>query len=101
MAVRATLAGIKEKLDDGTIPAKGEFVIVVEGSEKGQSEGHKIDMNQLLMELATVMPGGQAAAIASTNAPWATFDRLLTAPTLPPAPIDRGSRPSGVRPPVD
>ena len=63
--VRATLAEIKEKLDDGTIPAKGEFVIVVEGSAKGQSEGHKIDINQLLTELSAVLPGGQAAAIAS------------------------------------
>jgi len=63
--VRATLAEIKEKLDDGTIPAKGEFVIVVEGSAKGRSEGHKIDMNQLLIELSTVLPGSQAAAIAS------------------------------------
>ena len=63
--VRATLAEIKEDLDDGTIPAKGEFVIVVEGSEKGQSDGLKIDMNQLLKELSAVLPDGQAAAIAS------------------------------------
>lgn len=63
--VRATLAEIKEDLIDGTIPAKGEFVIVVEGSEKGQSDGLKIDMNQLLKELSAVLPDGQAAAIAS------------------------------------
>ena len=63
--VRATLAEIKEKLDDGTIPAKGEFVVVVEGSGKAQPESHEIDINQLLIELVAVMPGKQAAATAS------------------------------------
>ncbi len=63
--VRATLADMKKMLDDGTIPARGEFVIVVEGSGKVQSDVHKINTNQLLIELSKALPGKQAAAITS------------------------------------
>jgi len=63
--VRATLAEMKKMLDDGTIPARGEFVIVAEGAGKMQSDSKEININQLLMELSQALPGKQAAAITS------------------------------------
>jgi len=63
--VRSTLDDLNKMLNDGTIPAKGEFVIVVEGAGNIQTDAQKIDVNQLLLELSAELSGRQAAAIAS------------------------------------
>ena len=63
--VRQTLGVLHEMFLDGSIPTKGEFVILVEGAQGQQSDDDKIDINQLLKELSEVMPGKQVVAVAS------------------------------------
>jgi len=60
---RDSLAALGEAAVDGSIPAKGEFVIVVAGADE-QPAG-SIDAELLLNELAAVLPPKQAAAITA------------------------------------
>ncbi len=62
--VQGTLAALCDMLASDEIPGKGEFVVVVHGAE--QEAGSSIDTDILLTELAAVLPGKQAAAIAAT-----------------------------------
>ena len=61
--VQGTFAELSEKLASAEIPAKGEFVIIVHGAEDESSTD--IDVDLLITELAAVLPGKQAAAIAA------------------------------------
>ncbi len=61
--VQATLGELLRQLDDGTIVAKGEFVIIVTGSDKEPSSS--LDVDRLLIELAEKLPGKEAAKIAA------------------------------------
>jgi len=62
--ISAPLGDLAERLADGRIPRKGEFVLVVAGSAAPQPAGHGIDADALLRELMTVLPGRQAVAVA-------------------------------------
>ncbi len=61
--VQGTFAELSEKLASAEIPAKGEFVIIVHGAEDESSTD--IDVDLLITELAAVLPGKQAVAIAA------------------------------------
>ena len=63
--VSADLQTIADWLADGRIPAKGEFVIVVEGAPETVSDEMMIDAVRLLEALAGALPGKQAVAIAA------------------------------------
>lgn len=59
----ATLGELNTWLDDGTIVRKGEFVIIVAGTD--QVPESSIDADRLLVELAGRLPGSEVAAIAA------------------------------------
>jgi len=61
--VHATLAELLDKLHAKEIVTKGEFVIVVAGTDERAPSSIEVDV--LLGELAAVLPGKQAAAIAA------------------------------------
>ena len=61
--VLATLGDIGGRLADASIPGKGEFVLVVAGNAAPPQSS--IDVDTLITELAAVLPGKQAAAIAA------------------------------------
>jgi len=61
--VPGTIGSLMDQLADKSISMKGEFVIVVAGTEPTTAES--IDIDCLLSELARVLPGKQAAAIAA------------------------------------
>ncbi len=63
--VSADLQTIAALLADGSIPAKGEFVIAVEGAPETATDAALIEVDQLLRKLANVLPGKQAVAIAA------------------------------------
>ena len=62
-AVLATLAGLREQLASGDITRKGEFVIVVAGTDDA-GEG-TLDTDRLLAELKGKLPDKEAARIVS------------------------------------
>jgi 16S rRNA (cytidine1402-2'-O)-methyltransferase len=65
--VAGTLGDLQAMLDDGRIPAKGEFVVVIEGDTTAFREtASTVDADRLLTELVGVMPGRQAVEIAAT-----------------------------------
>ena len=60
------LDGLAERLRAGTIPEKGEFVIVVDGAPARDEEGGgSIDADTLLEALVEVMSGKQAATLVA------------------------------------
>lgn len=63
--VTGTLEELKRMIEERRIELKGEFVLAVEGRETGSSPVGKIEPDQLLRELLAVLPGSQAADIAS------------------------------------
>lgn len=63
--VRGDLQHIADMLADGRIPAKGEFVIVVEGAAETAPAETAINADQLLEALTEVMPGKQAVSIVA------------------------------------
>jgi len=63
--VSADLQTIADWLADGQIPAKGEFVIVVEGAPDSANDETTINADELLETLAGELPGKQAVAIAA------------------------------------
>lgn len=63
--VRDSLGGLAARLGDGTLPAKGEFVVVVAGSGRAGRETASFPDQALLAELVKVMPGKQAAEIVA------------------------------------
>ncbi|MDH3428744.1 MAG: 16S rRNA (cytidine(1402)-2'-O)-methyltransferase [Gammaproteobacteria bacterium] len=76
--IRGTLGDLLEQIGDGTITAKGEFVIVVAGTtHTGKSS---INIDRLLVELVELMPGKQVAKViarATGEKRNALYRRLL------------------------
>jgi len=61
--VQATLSELLRQLDDGTIVAKGEFVIIVTGADDEQTSS--LDVDRLLIELAEKLPGKDVAKLVA------------------------------------
>ena len=61
--VQGSLGDIHTRLGSAAIPEKGEFVFVVSGNNEKQASAIAVDL--LIEELAAVLPGKQAAAIAA------------------------------------
>lgn len=61
--VQAPLAALLQKLDEGDIPCKGEFVLVVAGTTAGSASPWEEDV--LLTELSAVMSAKDAARVAA------------------------------------
>ncbi len=62
--VRGTLEELCVKIDDGSIVAKGEFVIVVTGTDD-ESPASSLDTDRLLAELGDVLPAKVAARVSA------------------------------------
>jgi 16S rRNA (cytidine1402-2'-O)-methyltransferase len=76
--IHGTLAELRDQIGEGSITAKGEFVIVVAGSTV--AEKSSIDVDRLLVELADRMPGKDAAKViarATGEKRNALYQRLL------------------------
>jgi 16S rRNA (cytidine1402-2'-O)-methyltransferase len=76
--VQATLGDLLRQLDEGDIVSKGEFVVVVTGSDEEQTSSFEIDL--LLSELAEHLPPKEAAKIAARithEKPNDLYQRLL------------------------
>ncbi len=76
--VQAPLGDLLSQLDEGVIVSKGEFVVVVTGSDEEQTSSFEVD--QLLSELAAHLPPKEAAKIAariSGEKPNDLYQRLL------------------------
>ncbi len=61
--VHATLGELSERLQDGTIPEKGEFVVVIAGASTAPASA--VDVDRLLRELAARLPAKEVAKIAA------------------------------------
>ena len=61
--VQATLSELLRQLDDGTIVAKGEFVIIVTGADDEQASS--LDVDRLLIELSDRLPGKDIAKLVA------------------------------------
>ena len=61
--VQATLSELLRQLDDGTIVAKGEFVIIVTGADEQPSSS--LDVDRLLLELSDRLPGKDIAKLVA------------------------------------
>jgi len=61
--VQATLSELLRQLDDGTIVAKGEFVIIVTGTDDEPTSS--LDIDRLLIELADRLPGKEVAKLVA------------------------------------
>ena len=64
--VSGTLLELAEMPEDGRISLKGEFVLAVEGQGATETSTVNIDLNQLLQELAAVLPGSQAVDVVAS-----------------------------------
>ncbi len=63
--VTAELGSLAEMLSVGTIPQKGEFVVVVEGASPTGVADASINVDALLRELTEALPGKQAVDVTS------------------------------------
>lgn len=63
--IAATLGDLSAMLADGRIPARGEFVVVVEGGQGARSES-RVNADRLLAELVAVLPGRKAVDIVAS-----------------------------------
>ncbi len=63
--VQGSLAQLRESVDDGTIVSKGEFVLVVTGSDEA-SPASSLDADRLLIELGDVLPAKEAARVSAS-----------------------------------
>ncbi|HET6630801.1 MAG TPA: 16S rRNA (cytidine(1402)-2'-O)-methyltransferase [Woeseiaceae bacterium] len=61
----ATLGDLRAMLEDGRIPDKGEFVLVVGGSDAPEKSSEQLSEDRLLAALASALPAGKAAAVAA------------------------------------
>ena len=64
--VAATLGEIRGMIDDGQIPNKGEYVLVVRGNRDVDIETLTISIDQLIAEVSAVLPTNQAADLVSS-----------------------------------
>jgi 16S rRNA (cytidine1402-2'-O)-methyltransferase len=63
--VKADLASLAAMLEDGTIVRKGEFVVVVGGSQDVNDDAAVLPVRDLLAELLQHLPGSQAVDIVA------------------------------------
>lgn len=63
--VAGTAGQLRSMLDDGRIPAKGEFTVVVEGDGAQAVGASAVDVDRLLMELLRLVSGKKAVEIAT------------------------------------
>jgi len=77
--VQANLGRLARLLDDGSIPRKGEFVLVIHGAEADESADPTVSIQTLLKELMQSLPGKQAVNIVArvTNHPRNDIYRLM------------------------
>lgn len=64
--VAATLGEIRDMIDDGQIPNKGEYVLVVQGNREVDAETLTISIDRLIAEVSAVLSTNQAADIISS-----------------------------------
>ena len=64
--VSATLGDLQDMLADGQIAMKGEFVLVVEGNRKPDTEVATINISQLIAEISAALPANQAVDLVSS-----------------------------------
>ena len=64
--VSSTLGDIGEMVENGRIPTKGEFVLVVAGNRNVDSETTTISIDRLIAEISAVLPLSQAADLVSS-----------------------------------
>ncbi len=64
--VSATLGELRDMIRDGRIVAKGEFVIVVEGSRNPDTAAATIKISKLIEEISAVLPASQAVDLVSS-----------------------------------
>ncbi len=64
--VAATLGEIRDMIDDGQIPNKGEYVLVVQGNRDVDAETLTINIDRLIAEVSAVLPTNQAADLISS-----------------------------------
>ena len=64
--VSATLGELQTRIENGQIPAKGEFVLVVEGNRDADTDSATIEIDRLVAEISAVLPPSQAADLASS-----------------------------------
>lgn len=80
----AALGDLRAMLEDGRMPDKGEFVLVVGGSGGPAKSGAEISEDRMLRALASALPASKAAAVAATitGKPRAElYRRLLELPS--------------------
>jgi 16S rRNA (cytidine1402-2'-O)-methyltransferase len=63
--VTSSLGELRAMLQDGRVPAKGEFVIVVAGAVAGIEQSGNAEVRRLLQILMAEMPGKKAASLAA------------------------------------
>lgn len=63
--VQGTLAQLRDSVDDGSIVSKGEFVLVVTGSDD-VLPASSLDADRLLIELSEVLPAKEAARVSAS-----------------------------------
>ena len=76
--VQAPLSDLLRQLDEGDIPSKGEFVIIVAGADAAPDTSFEVDV--LLTELGAVLPPKDAARVAakvSGSKPNDLYARIL------------------------
>jgi len=76
--VQDSLANLLRQLDEGDIPSKGEFVVIVAGADDAPNTSLEVDV--LLTELGAVLPPKDAARVAakvSGDKPNELYQRLL------------------------
>jgi len=64
--VSSTLGDLREMIENGQIPIKGEFVLVVEGNRNDDSEKTTINVDRLIAEISAALPLSQAADLVSS-----------------------------------
>jgi 16S rRNA (cytidine1402-2'-O)-methyltransferase len=64
--VSATLGEIRQLIDSGQIPTKGEYVLVVEGNLDVDTSMTTISVDQLIAEISAVLPTNQAADLVAS-----------------------------------
>jgi 16S rRNA (cytidine1402-2'-O)-methyltransferase len=62
----ATLGDLKTMIEDGQLPAKGEIVLILEGSQQADADTVSIRIDQLIEEISAVLSTNQAADLVST-----------------------------------
>lgn len=83
----APLATLAARFEDGSIPAKGEFVLVVAGAPPA-APGARLDVDELLRRLRPLMPQRQAIDIVvavSAEPRNSVYRRMLAIADEPPA----------------